>query len=108
MSVCTHRDETDLSSITFLLDCNGFCLLLLVFYNDTGPIRAVLTGLTHTDVSLCPSYVWNSRSFFGPADHNIVNVKTHEPLEFATDMAGQQTWFMSTTAPTQLLRIPDK
>ena len=48
------------------------------------------------DYSLCPSYI-STLDRVSATDHDVVNVKAHESLEFAANVPSHQTWFMPTT-----------
>ena len=104
--MCRHRDETDLSSVALLINCNRFVCCLS--YSATTLIKFVLFPFAPLIQTFhFVQYTFELRIIFRTADHDVV-VKTHESLESAANVPSHQTWFMSTTAPTQFFRVPDK
>ena len=105
--VCGHCDETDLSGVALLINCDG--LVCCLSYSATTLINFVLfpfPPLVQTfDIVHHTFELW---IVFRTADHDVVYVQTPESLESAANVPGHQAWFMSTTAATQLLRVPDK
>ena len=100
-SVCRHRDETDLSGVALLTNCNGFVCCLS--YSATTLIEFVLFPLAPLIQTFhFVQHTFELRIALRTADHDVVHVKTRESLESAANVPSHQTWFMSTTTPTQL------
>ena len=100
-SVCRHCDEVNLPSVTLLINRDGLNCCL------TYSAATLRSHSPHGDFSPCPPTVSTLDRFSG-RDHGVVNVKAHESLGFATNVPSHQTWFMSTTSPTQLLRVANE
>ena len=89
-SVCRHCDEVNLPSVTLLINRDGFvcCLTysaatLIEFVTfPFAPLVETFHLVHHT------SKLW---IVFRTADHDVVNVKAHESLEFATNVPSHQT-----------------